>query len=311
MLRGGILGGEPLFHHLGFHHVPRHTAERKSLEIHRPPHHPNRPALLAGSVHLSGIGQLFQPERVFIHVFHTARGGENLPPFYGYAYWFVGWTLNYELFFYLLFFGSLFLHKYRFAALFVVFALLHALYIHFTGAPLLQSFNPHLMMPAVRSAYLSMAMNPMVLLFGAGILMGYLYKSSRSLNPACDLVSFAAAATRIVLLLIRPQFDGHGVWTSLFCLLVFVAGLSLERLLTNSPTAMTAVRPLVYLGNISYSIYLLHPIFASESIQQPLSPMPCPLRIAVLLGLICITAAVSYELIEKRFSGYLKRKLGL
>lgn len=222
----------------------------------------------------------------------------------------VGWTLNYEVFFYLLFFGSLFLRKFRFAALFAAFALLHALFILFTGVPFLQSFDPYLVMPCVHSPYLGMAMNPMVLLFGVGILLGALYQTSRRWHPAFDLIPFAAATVGIVLMIVRPRFDGHGPATSLFCLLVFVAGLSLERVLDRSRKVSAAVRPLVYLGNISYSIYMLHVLFLSEKLLQPLSHTPGWVRVTVILTLTVGSSALSYHLIEKRFSNFLKRNLG-
>lgn len=231
-------------------------------------------------------------------------------PFFGWAYWNVGWTLNYEMFFYLVFFGAMFLGKHRFWAIGVVFTLLHVAFMALTHSPLAASFSPYTQIDASGCAYLNMMLNPLILLFGVGIVLGYLYKKSRGLAPGYDLVALTVACAGIVLFFNRMGFDEHGLRSSFFCFCLFVAALSTERFLERSHRTQQLLRPLVYLGTISYSIYLTHMIFVSKTEITHL-PIPAWLTLLLLLGLTVGLSHITHALIEQRLSGYLKRKLGL
>lgn len=76
-------------------------------------------------------------------------------------------------------------------------------------------------------------------------------------------------------------------------------------------TKLTMPKPLVYLGNISFSVFLLHyyPLmFIDRKIYslEYYTPLAIPVTICGLLVVILI-ASVSYVLIEKRLTGYLRR----
>jgi len=76
-------------------------------------------------------------------------------------------------------------------------------------------------------------------------------------------------------------------------------------------TKLTMPKPLVYLGNISFSVFLLHyyPLmFIDRKIYnlEYYTPMAIPVTICGLV-LVILMASVSYALIEKHLTGYLRK----
>lgn len=93
-----------------------------------------------------GLRSLTDPQ-TYLSMFFIPLSPQS-PPFLGYATWMVGWTLNYEMFFYLVFFLSLFFGKYRMVMVYAVFASLHLLFMHLTAQTgLLRSFDPYTQIP--------------------------------------------------------------------------------------------------------------------------------------------------------------------
>jgi peptidoglycan/LPS O-acetylase OafA/YrhL len=84
----------------------------------------------------------------------------------------------------------------------------------------------------------------------------------------------------------------------LTCIIIF--GISNESL----PMVMNAIlsaRPLVYIGKISYGIYILHPLLNKIFIEQIQALLPSILSpFLVLMALIFSVSALSFEFFEKR-----------
>lgn len=155
-----------------------------------------------------------------------------------------------------------------------------------------------------------MMVNPMGLLFCVGMIAATVYKRFEGcpVRYNCAVMLMAVAGT--ILFFTTMYFDGHGVRTSFFCLMLFAGALSIERFIARNKTVSMLVGPLVYLGSISYSIYLLHMLFLDNFRIADL-PLPVRILLPLTLGVILIASALSYELIEKRLSGRLKKMLGL
>lgn len=233
------------------------------------------------------------------------------PPFLGFAAWTVGWTLNYEMFFYLVFSLSLLAGKFRMVAVYAVFAALHVLFMYLSSqTDLLRSFDPYTELPSVGSAYLSMMVNPMGLLFCVGMIAATVYKRFAGCPARYNCAVLTIAILGMILFFKTMYFDGHGPRTSFLCLMLFVGALSMERFIDRRRTAASVVQPLVYLGTISYSIYLLHMLFLNN-FHIPSLPLPAWVLLLLSLVAILLASAMSYELIEKRLSGRLKRMLRL
>ncbi|MBV8687101.1 MAG: acyltransferase [Alphaproteobacteria bacterium] len=144
----------------------------------------------------------------------------------------VGWTLNYEMLFYLLFAALLAFPRYALLpALALSFAFLSWLRVHGGGLPW------------------DFWGNPIIYCFLAGALLGLLWQSSRP-RPALAVATLASAAALAVLLLAPGRHTGMLVPASA----LVAAILWLELLLGPRPR----LRLPLLLGEASYSIYLWH-----------------------------------------------------
>lgn len=214
----------------------------------------------------------------------------------------IGWTVNCEIFFYLIFWiGMKINHKFRalFSALFLgVFVALAAVFPE-------------------ASAFLSFYGNPVMLDFCFGMVLYYIAKrlymakSQAKLPNSCKWISVTGVIILFAYFLItrsfldilafrRPLF--WGLPAALLVLCFFLAELYF-------PMPTTLVR----LGDISFSLYLVHyyPVafldrkvfdFSAFSSQALLGT-------ALAIAISVILSFISFQIIEQGFCGYLKRKL--
>jgi exopolysaccharide production protein ExoZ len=227
-----------------------------------------------------------------------------LGPSYGFPPLAVGWSLNYEMYFYVLLGLSMLFKAWRWFwlggfLLFFVFVL-----------PLLNfgylSNNLGHAYP-FSWPYLNLMCNPVLLFFLTGILAGIFYHRisfSISIRLAnflvfIGLVFFILAYTRIWL-----PFPGF--WSPLFsCGFLLFACLLRDH-----------VRPVylpdafVFPGDVSYSVYLIHPLLITglpgliHSIGLPLKPSGW-IYFGIVLILIFILANYSHQVVEQRLGKYL------
>jgi exopolysaccharide production protein ExoZ len=180
----------------------------------------------------------------------AANSGE-VPPVFAYPINPVGWTLNYEMYFYTFFAVSLAFGSRRWIVLAAW--LLGTLVM----LPLVLGARP-----AVSASvdyglrgYIGLITNPIVWLFAAGCVIARIYQSSFVVNskPALKAAMLLVVAVVLVQYWSRHKI-GHGI---------FQWGLTLAPLLLIFSVASKTMRidvprPLTYLGDISYSLYLLH-----------------------------------------------------
>jgi len=203
----------------------------------------------------------------------------------------VGWTLNYEMFFYAVFAGFLFLSTYwRFMCVLATLATLVGIGILYEGA------NPLVLTYA----------NPLLLEFAAGVVLGRLCelgwmpgRKSGLMIAALGIMGFALSA------LLTPSPAYRIVWWGVPAF-ALVAGLVIfER-----RGSIGSYRILEKLGDASYSIYLLHPTTIAAlacilglGISQafPIGFVTISLITATLAGLC------SYVWVEARLNGTLRR----
>lgn len=214
----------------------------------------------------------------------------------------IGWTVNCEIFFYLLFGLSLRIsHKYRGLLCGVLLA----------GVVLAAQIFPD------TSVILSFYGNPVMLEFILGILCYYAAWGLHSLRQrgrlprlCLPLSVLAVAGIYLGLLCTKPFVNTLGFRRPLVWGLPAV-GLVLAFFLLEYYVTMPAA--LIKLGDISFSLYLLHyyPVtFLDRKIFDFGSCTPLSLAgVAVALGISVTLALICHTLIEKRFSGWLRQKL--
>lgn len=151
-----------------------------------------------------------------------------------------GWSLNYEMFFYVLFFAGLFLRSRAATLLFVTSALLIAVALG------------HVLDP--QNATVAFYTNPIILEFVLGMVAGALYTDAGKLPLA---LAFVALITGVAIAVAGPFFE----WTPrlLFAGLP-AAGLVLAAAVFKQNGRDFQPGPIVTLGDASYSIYLSHVI---------------------------------------------------
>jgi len=160
---------------------------------------------------------------------------------------FVGWTLIFEMFFYTIFAVALFA-KGRFAVVAAasVFLVLFVLLGPAPNAPSVGFFAP----PASHSfAYLA---DPIIIEFIFGMIIALAYRAGIRMSIQVTIISIAAAVFWYALTVPEmPRQYSCGLAAALI-----VAATSLSSILR--PVTSRILRPVVFLGDISYALYLTH-----------------------------------------------------
>lgn len=196
-----------------------------------------------------------------------------------------GWTLNFEMFFYVLFALALFLPQ-AVRALAIVLLL-----IGFVAA---RGLGPS------PSSILFVYSNDIILEFGMGLLIGLFATSGKRMPVSAGLALVAVGLALLVVLSDilppLPRFLMMGVP----CAMIVIGAVALER-----EGAWLKSRVMQFLGDASYSIYLTHGIFLSAFTRFWPKLMPGVIaQNMVLFSLAGLTAALIggamvYRLVEK------------
>lgn len=230
----------------------------------------------------------------FIPTFEPGRA-----PNYGEPPLFVGWTLNYEILFYALFAIAILFGKKRDIALYCFFAF----FVIFLPLMVLHTVTLNVTGYEFQSNALKFLSNPILLYFIAGVLLAKL--SHITLTHKIGWSLFAGS----LILFLVTYFVGTPLTDFLFITLL-VASASI--LAVYGETRLS--KAFIYLGDISYSIYLFHMIviFAVRGFFNKfgLAPTTSVWIIQVICFIVTlIVSAISYELIERRVTYFLRTRL--
>ncbi|UCI23304.1 acyltransferase family protein [Mesorhizobium sp. B2-8-5] len=195
-----------------------------------------------------------------------------------------GWTLCYEMMFYLVFTLVLFLgERWRFGVL--VGALMAIVALHFV-------------LPA---GYAHAFTDPVVLEFAAGVVVGRLWLQGTRLPLG---VALAMAVLGFLLLAASPLFDAdmaRALRWGLPATLIVAGAVFAERARPFKPAALPS-----FLGDASYSIYLWHVVAGVLATGVVLrAGLPAVLQPATILAITLALSAVLYLIVEKPLIGVL------
>lgn len=211
----------------------------------------------------------------------------------------VRWTLNYEIYFYLIFSLCL-LMKHRYTTLGILLSLPTFYAFFSTGTTTLSTagYNFH-------SVYLRFLTNPIVFEFGIGVLTGILYfrlKNIPILKNSFLLLCCLIIITGGILTCFFVQYNL--VTAGAFSCLVFLFALQNNSILKYTPKA------LIKLGDISFSLYLIHNPLGGYIMSQAEKLQPGALKslpgIAVLLCITLIISWISHKYIEIKLTNKLR-----
>lgn len=220
----------------------------------------------------------------------------------------IGWTVNCEIFFYVLFLIALKIsHKYRGL-------ICSALLIGIVGVAQLCSMN------GVSFSPLAFYGDPVMLEFIFGILVYYIaeklyqFHNQRQLPGIWGILSGALMLiTFLVLMVTKPNINILGfrrpfLWglpATLILLCAFTLGLCMKKI----------PKTLVHLGNISFSVYLMHyyPVMLLDRAVFDFSACTAFTMLGAIIAIAVsvILAMLCYEIMEKRFTGLLKKMAGI
>ncbi len=228
---------------------------------------------------------------LFLPTYDPSGSGQIVPFFK------LGWTLNYEMFFYVLFAALFALNAWQRA--FVLVSILSALIV----AGWLFDFHSAALVFYTRIATLAFA-------FGSLLGVFTLYNPEKVLRASSTHIMAAAAICVVILLwLFRDDYDVIRDNPSTTFLLSIAATLTVFFLVSFIDGRTITLHPVIlYLGDASYSIYLFH-MFAVGVMTAVAHRLPDYLIYPALAlsGLISIlTGVVAYWLIESRFNQWFR-----
>ena len=217
----------------------------------------------------------------------------------------LGWTLNYEMMFYIVF--ASFIHLQRNNALFWIFFTLLSLVT--LGQFVSQDEIP-----------LFFWSRPIILEFAAGMMLGELAIRQRiTLSPPVRFLFLVP----LILLLWNPLPELRGTKTPNELIRVIAWGGPMFCLLLaaiSGPVPMFRVfdRAIGRLGDSSYSLYLLHPfctmttmiLFGLIHKYYDVILYPAPILVAAIF-LSCTVAIASYSFFEKPFGAFLRDRIAV
>lgn len=230
----------------------------------------------------------------FIPLFNSSLG-----PAYGMPPLKVGWSLNYEVLFYIIFGLSMFLKRRRWIVLLAVFTTLVVFVpLIFKGTV---NFIPSENY-GFRLSYFLVLTNPILMFFIVGVLLGLVYNSSFMIkSKAIQIALVLISLVYFFLLYFKVSPFLNGFFISMFSSTFLVFSL----LLFNKGIGIRVPKFLVYLGDMSYSLYLVHPIviIGLPSLLVFLNMggvFNTKYYFYICTGCILLLSIISYELIEKR-----------
>ncbi|MGN6086541.1 acyltransferase family protein [Trinickia sp.] len=220
--------------------------------------------------------------------FYPLRGDQA--PYYGVPVLYVGWSLVYEVYFYLVFGASLTFGRRAIFSVLLYFVATLIIAPVLAGNTLSFSTGEA---SYYRHAYFSMATNPIITEFLYGVGVAYLYRAMRERFNRKWLRVFLSASVGLTLACLAVSHSGfdivrHGLP---FSALVLAVALAEHGGLIRMP------RFAVYLGEISYGIYLVHPVallFLART--RPLSNGPAHIEAIEYMLVVVMTIFLASKL---------------
>jgi len=200
-----------------------------------------------------------------------------------------GWTLNYEIFFYLIFSVVLLVpQRQRFVAALVTLSLLAVAH------PLVAPSDP----------ILTTYTNPLMLEFVAGIVLAEL--RNHAALPDWK-VALPAGLLGVVALFLIPVNETHNAWRGVsWGIPAFMIVASFVAFEAHQP--VRRLMPLMLVGNASFSIYLFHP-FIIRTVTENLPDTSIWLRVIAVLLSACAVGITIFFFIERPVTAWLRSRL--
>jgi len=233
----------------------------------------------------------------------------DIPPYLGLPLS-IGWTLNFEFYFYLVFGLSLLAGRFRWLAFFGwMLGTLVLLPLAVTGTFSMHAEHNY----AIGIAYVDQNVNPIIWDFIAGVAIGLLYTSrvrvtNKVLLAIVAISALAFACERSFNATAIATFHGMAGWGLPLSILFAVMALAFKDRDPHVP------RALVWLGGISYSLYLVH-LIVFETVDRLLESLGYQdfthtvTFVLLVVPIPLIYAAISRRFLEDGLAVFVRRQL--
>jgi len=255
--------------------------------------------------HLGHVDIITEPNKIVRSLLMIPTDFANRGPYFGGAVLHVGWTLSYEVLFYVLFAMSMLFGRFRWIALSAIACGLLIATPFVVSKPSLNAYVYYGF-----DGPIDFLSSPMLWEFFTGVIIGkiYLTRFSIPLLQATLLCLFALTFVAWFLVSDVSSKMGYTGWAGPYALLLFTLVIGSKTMTVKWP------KSLIWAGNISFSLYLVHP-FIIHPAYQLLWERTIPgaimdnvffmLMLAVAsLGL----AAVSYHYLEAGLSEIVRKR---
>lgn len=230
-------------------------------------------------------------------------GKNEQGPFYGYARLDVGWTLNYEIFFYILASFSILFKRFKWL-------ILSLLILALTIAPSFYFGYNHLdpqIGYSFNNTYLKLMTNPLLIEFLFGVIIGWLYLKEIKIENKIFWTTLLFISIFVFLSTYFSNiFNGHGVMNFMLpsAFLLF----SITQYEKRFPIKWN--KWIIKLGTMSFSIYLIHTQVLSV-INKIFLRIQAPEWLTALVSIFMTVylANFTYKYIEVKLSQSIRKKL--
>lgn len=255
--------------------------------------------ILLVSFLLSGAMSTFHyPEKVnnLISALTFTPMFESNAPFYieDDGFYGVRWTLNYEVIFYVVMAFCL-ITKYRWLMLFGIFSLSLVVAPIYTGQALTLSVSGY----QFGTPFFNLITNPIILTFLMGVAFGLVYPYTKDLGAKSRIAILILSLLLVGFFELPTPSVGHGVMISGWYLFILFVAI----VLNDESISKYIPRSLVTLGEISFSLYLIHSLM-NNGIGNRLEKFGVAdgiPRFALSCVLSIILAYLSWRFIERKF----------
>ncbi|GAB0155130.1 acyltransferase [Chryseobacterium sp. Alg-005] len=201
---------------------------------------------------------------------------------------YLGWSLNYEMFFYLVFGLFIFFKNKRYFLVITFFMATYCLGL---------VFKPE-------NAYLQMVTSNLNLYFVVGIIFGLALNKIPLIPKNIALIISSVGILAFILMLFNVIHVNN-----LFLILIIVSLFVFSFLLFDYNFHFNGNRFLVFLGDISYSLYLSHPFVGILFKKLKFETSGNIFYFVLLIVVVILVAAILYYFVERKVTDFLRTKL--
>lgn len=264
------------------------------------------PMMVLMGKYLGHVDVITEPNKIVRSLLLIPTNFANRGPYFGGAVLHVGWTLSYEVLFYALFAISMLFGRLRWIALTVIACGLLIVIPFIVSTPSLNAYVHYGF-----NGPMDFLTSPMLWEFFTGVVIGKIYLTRFTIPLLQATLLSLFALTFVVWFLVSDVSSemGYTGWAGPYALLLFALVIGSKTMTVKWP------KSLIWIGNISFSLYLVHPFIIHPAYQllwERTIPGAIMDNVFFMLMLAVVSfglAAVSYRYLEAGLSEIVRKRV--